>query len=168
MTDRTRNGEKDLMRVLRLIVLTVVIATGTFLVGRFTVSAVSSRTNELTQGGQLRLSLELLLRRSLGAGTPEIQVTSSNIYNFNCVDCSPLATEQPFVYIFKTDSSKLHFHLVRVSNPLKLYFGNYGTVVAIKGELIECGASDGQVEYLFEYGDTSNFTLGCATPSPYP
>lgn len=129
-------------------------------------SSANTRSISLTQAGQLRYSLEELLYQQFGGPVASAQANSpSNEIDFNCGNCGPLATEEPFFDVFQLPKGlKSSFELRTVADSSSLYFGNYGVVVEIKGKLIQCGSTGRYPKYLVAYGDSIDLGLTCLQP----
>jgi hypothetical protein len=104
-------------------------------------------------------NFEALLHQSFpGRSVVSMQTRRSGELNFMCGGfCAPLSTRAPYWFVFR-HPGRSAFHLSsRKFNPG--YFGNYPTLVLIRGRTIACDRRE--TRFLIEYRDAAAFTLGC-------
>lgn len=116
----------------------------------------SSSSDQLSARGQRLLALEGLLRQTFKGGSVCTVAAHRQTLDFVTGSCSPLATYNPYFFMF-TNSPATSYRLTH-RRPGDL--GNYSRPVRLDGKYALC--ADGR--YLVELADAASFTLDCVRP----
>jgi hypothetical protein len=119
----------------------------------------------LTDSGTLTLRFESLLREEFGTRpvctlSVPVEREASLDFPLQNNDCAPLARYNPYFYTFRSTEVP---HLRLISKKLVPgSLGDYAVPIKIGAYFVEC--STAPLKYLFQYVDTSSWTLGCKAP----
>ena len=139
----------------RRLVLVICLALTVALPLEAPATAQSDPPPGLSDSGRALWNFEALLHDTFGS---RMVCTRGSSLDFVAGTCSPLATWEPYFYVFPAARHSA-FH-VAYREPTG-GFGNYPQPVKINGHFIACGPTDRT--YLMEYSDAATFSIGCVT-----